>query len=108
MVSGSLTGSTATGDQFLSDGAVSASGALYIGSYATKKWMANGDNQGSSPNNITLSAYANHGFTGASGNASGSITATSTTTTTISNTGSGTEFDVKNPYITVYMFRRIS
>ena len=40
--------------------------------------------------------------------ASGDISATSTTTTTttIDNTGSGTAFDVKNPYLTVYFWKK--
>lgn len=39
---------------------------------------------------------------------SSSTTTTTTTTTTIENTGSGTGFDIKNPYITVYFWKRIN
>jgi microcystin-dependent protein len=35
-----------------------------------------------------------------------STTTTTTTTTTVNNTGSGTAFDVKNPYLTVYFWKK--
>lgn len=47
-----------------------------------------------------------HTHTFTTGGSSGDISATSTTTTTIDNTGSGTAFDVKNPYFTVYFWKR--
>jgi microcystin-dependent protein len=105
-----ITGSFGRGNASSEGGFNGADGA-FGHSGTGSKWMGNGS---SSSTNLKVDFKASRSWSGStsgpssgsSGNASGNISATSTTTTTIGNTGSGTAFDIRNPYLTVYMWKR--